>query len=127
MERIELGFPQRPFTQLKLERRVVEPARGEAAMERPQSRDDHPYDRSLDVRASLVEDEDIKPMPLCELDARQYLLAPVEAREFRRPPAPGSPAARPQIGMLAQRQRIDPGAAGLVGGRAPHPVDGQKL
>ena len=89
MERIELGFRYRPLAQTEIERHVVEAARSETAIEMPQSRNDHPDDRNLDVGAGLVEDEEIEPMTLDELYAGQHLLAPIEAREFRKPRPPG--------------------------------------
>src|SRR5580704_9405703 len=84
-------------------------------MERPQSRNDHPGDGDLEVRAGLVENEEIEPKTIRQLDARPYLLAPIEVREFReaRPPD-GSLAVRLQIGMPAQRQGIDVVLAGAT-------------
>src|ERR1700731_1418158 len=57
LKRIELAFRQRPVSQSELYRDIVEPARGQAAIEMPQSRDDHSDDRDLDVGARLIEDE----------------------------------------------------------------------
>ena len=61
MEGIELGFLQRPLAQAEFDRHVIEPAGSETTIEMPQSRNDHPDDRNLDVRAGLVEDEEIEP------------------------------------------------------------------
>src|SRR5271168_3011067 len=60
VNRIELVFLQRPVTQSELYWHVVEPAGREAAIEMPQSRNDHPDDRSLDVGTRLIEDEEIE-------------------------------------------------------------------
>ena len=59
MEGIELGLPQPPLAPPEIDRHVVESARCETTIEMPQSRNDHPDDRNLDVWARLVEDEEI--------------------------------------------------------------------
>src|ERR1700722_11084110 len=80
--RIELVFWQRPVAQSELYRDIVKPAGGEAAIEMPQSRNDHPDDRDLDVRARLIEDEEIEARALDEAHASHHLLALVETTEF---------------------------------------------
>ena len=60
MERIEFVFLWWPVSQSKLYGDVVKPARREAAIEVPQSRNNYPDDRNLDVGACLVEDEEIE-------------------------------------------------------------------
>ncbi len=60
MNRIELVFRQRPVPQSELDRNVVKPAGREAAIEMPQSRNDHAYDRDLDIGTRLIEDEEIE-------------------------------------------------------------------
>ena len=57
MQRIEIGFPQRPFAQTQFDRHIIEPPGGETAMQMPQSRNDHPDNGNLDVRPGLVENE----------------------------------------------------------------------
>ena len=62
MKRVELVFRQRPVPQSELDRDIIKPARREAAIEMPQSRNDHPDDRDLDVGARLVENEEIEAL-----------------------------------------------------------------
>jgi len=57
---IELVFRQRPVSQSELYRNIVKPARPEAAIEMPHSRNDHSDDRDVDVGARLIEDEEIE-------------------------------------------------------------------
>ena len=63
---IELFFRQRPVAQSKLYRDIVKPARREAAIEMPQSRNNHPDDRDLNVGAGLIEHEEIEALLLRE-------------------------------------------------------------
>jgi hypothetical protein len=69
MERIELVFRQRPISQSELYRDVVKPARREAAIEVPQSRNNDPDNWNLDVGACLIEDEEIESLSLGEAHA----------------------------------------------------------
>ncbi len=48
----------------------------------PQSRNDDPNDRSLDVRPRLVENEEIETLTLGDAHARSYLLIGVEKAEL---------------------------------------------
>jgi hypothetical protein len=54
VRRIELVLRQRPVAQSELHRDIVKPTRGEAAIEMPQSRYDHPNHRDIDVGARLI-------------------------------------------------------------------------
>src|SRR5215468_7951562 len=64
VNRIDLVFQHRLVPPPELYRYVVEPAGREAAIEMPQSRNDHPGDRDLDVDARLIEDEEIEARAL---------------------------------------------------------------
>jgi hypothetical protein len=75
VKRIELVFQQRLVSQSELYRDIVKPARREAAIEMPQSRNDHSDDRDIDVGARLIEDEEIEALSLGEAHARHHLLA----------------------------------------------------
>src|SRR3981189_1467447 len=69
----------------------------------PQSRNDHPDHRDLDVGAGLIEDEEIEPSALGEANAGGHLIAPCEMAELRtevRSDDRGAP--RSQIGMVLQ-------------------------
>ena len=83
MKRIELAFRQRLVSPSELDRDIVKPARCEAAIEMPQSRDDHSGDRDLDVGARLIEDEEIEARALGQVHAGGHLLARVEIAELR--------------------------------------------
>ena len=71
VKRIELAFRERPVAQSELDRNIVKPARREAAIEMPQSRNDHPDDRDLDVGTRLIEDEEIEARSLGEIARRR--------------------------------------------------------
>src|SRR6266566_6139636 len=83
MQRIEFLFGQRAIAPPELDRDIVKPAGREAAIEMPQSRNDHPDDRDLDIGARLIEDEEIEALPLGEVHAGGHVLARVETAEFR--------------------------------------------
>ena len=83
VNRIELVFLERPVAQSELYRNIVKPARREAAIEMPQSRNDHSDDRDLDVGTRLIEDEEIEARLLGEAHAGRHLLARVEMAELR--------------------------------------------
>ena len=68
---IELVFRQRPVSQSELDRNIVKPAGREAAIEMPQSRNDHSDDRDLDVGARLIEDEEVEALALGEIARRR--------------------------------------------------------
>ena len=115
MERIEIGFPQRPFAQTQFDRHVIEPPGGETAMDMPQSRNDHPDNGNIDVRPGLVENEEIQAKTPGKLDAGKHLLAPIEARKFLGSRAPGGRfAVRHYVGILAQGHRQRAAAARLI-------------
>src|SRR5713101_2318978 len=106
VKRIELVLRQRPFSPSELDRDIVKPARREAAIEMPQSRNDHPDDRDLDIGARLIEDEEIEALAPGEVDAGGHLLARVETAELRAEVRPDDrSAARRQIGMVLQPKR----------------------
>jgi hypothetical protein len=81
VKRIEFVFRQRPVTQAKLDRNIVKPAGREAAIEVPQSRNDHSDDRYLDVGARLIKDEEVEAAALDEIHAGSHLLSRVETAE----------------------------------------------
>src|SRR5262249_58925941 len=83
MKWIELVFRQRSVSPPELDRHIVKPARCEAAIEMPQSRNDHSGDRDPDVGARLIEDEEIEARALGEIHAGPHLLARVENAELR--------------------------------------------
>src|SRR5262245_11188160 len=83
VKRIELVFRQRPVPPSELHRHIVEPARREAAVEMPQSWNDYPDDRDLDVGTRVIEDEEIETRALGEVYAGYHLLALVELAELR--------------------------------------------
>src|SRR5262249_62173140 len=83
MKRIELAFRQRLVSPSELDRDIVKPARCEAAIEMPQSRDDHSGDRDLDVGARLIEDEEIEARALGQGHAGGHLRARVEIAQTR--------------------------------------------
>ena len=83
VKRVELVFRQRPISPSELDRNIVKATGTEAAVEMPQSRNDHSDDRDLDIRARLIEDKEIETRALGEIDAGSHLLARVEAAELR--------------------------------------------
>src|SRR5215467_5235315 len=101
MNRIELALRQRSVLPSERDRHIEKSARCEAAIEMPQSRNDHSGDRDTDVGARLIEDKEVEARALDEVHARSHLLACVETAELRvvnvRPD--GRSATRRQIGM----------------------------
>ena len=88
VNRIELVFLDRPVTPSELHRHIVKPAGREAAIEMPQSGNDHSDDRNLDVRPRLIEDEEIEARLLRQRDAGgQPARACRDGRTSRRSPA----------------------------------------
>ena len=75
---VEFAFLQRLIAQSKPHRNIVKPTKPEAAIEMPQSRNNHSHDRRLDVGTRLIEDEEIEARLLCEGDAGRHLFACVE-------------------------------------------------
>src|SRR5882757_4234789 len=103
VKRIELVFRQWPVSPSQLDRHIVKPARREAAIEMPQSRNDHPDDRDLDIGAGLIEHEEIEALTLGEVHAGGHLLARVEMAELRAEVgSDGRGAARRQIRIVLQ-------------------------
>ena len=82
VNRIELVFRQRPVSQSELYRNIVKSARPEAAIEMPHSRNDHSDDRDVDVRARLIEDEEIEALSLGGMDAGSHLFERFETVEL---------------------------------------------
>src|SRR5215813_2641525 len=128
VDRIEFILRQRAISQPQLYWNVVKPARREAAIEMPQSRNDHPDHRDLDVRACLIEHEEIVALLLGDMHAGVHLLAHVETAELRT-------RARLNHRFVAWRQkRVVLQAkwsrtikARFLSGPAPHQTDGQEL
>ncbi len=125
VSRIELVFLQRPVTQSELYRHVVKPARREAAIEMPQSWNDHSDDRRLDVGTRLIEDEEIEARLHRERDAGRHLLARVEMPKLRA----GLRLDRRislwrQKGMVLKAQRSDAVKARFLSRPAAHQTQG---
>jgi hypothetical protein len=80
---VELVFLERPVAQSELYRHIVKPATPEAAIEMPQSGNDDSDDRHLNVRTSLIEDEEVQAGLLSEAHAGAHLLARVEIAKLR--------------------------------------------
>src|SRR5262249_13680725 len=125
VHRIELVFRQWPVSQSQLDRNIVKPAWREAAIEMPQSGNDHPDDGDPDVGARLVEHEKIEALARGKSHASHHLLAFIEAAEFGAEiQSSRRIAVRYQIGMVAQMKRLRPVLAGVS---HPHETDGEKL
>jgi len=60
----------------------------------PQSRNDHPDDRNLDIKPGLIKDEEIKPKTLGKLHASQDLFAPIESLQILLIALPGGALCR---------------------------------
>ena len=82
MKWIELVFRQRPVAQSELYWNLVKAAGCEAAIEMPQSRNDHSNHRHLDIGARLIEDEKVEARSLSETHTSAHLLARVETAEL---------------------------------------------
>src|SRR5271170_5341012 len=83
VNRVEFVFRQRLVAQSELYRNIVKPARRETAVEMPQSRNDHPDDRDVDVGTRLIEDEEIETCLLGKAHAGGHLFARIEMVELR--------------------------------------------
>src|SRR5262245_59736681 len=132
MQRIELAFRQRPVSPSELDRDFVKPARCEAAIEMPQSRNDHSGDWDLDGGARRIEDEEIEARALGQFHAGGHLFARVEIAELRsKVRSDGRSAARHQIGMVLQPKWRNVVLVRFLARRvrvpAAHEPDGQKL
>ena len=82
MKRIDFVFRQRSVAQSELYRNIIKPARREAAIKMPHSRNDHPDNRNVDVRPRLIEDEEVEALPLGQTYAGIHLLARVETADL---------------------------------------------
>src|SRR5262245_34113247 len=83
MNGIELVLRQRPVSQSELYRNIVKPARREAAIEMPHSRNDHSHHRDANVGARLIEHKEIKALLLGDAHASAHLLAYLETAKLR--------------------------------------------
>src|SRR5215470_13619868 len=78
MNRIELAFRPRPIQPSELDRHIEKPARRKAAVEMPQSRNDHSDNGNLDVGTRLIEHEEIEPALLGNAHTSHHLFARVQ-------------------------------------------------
>src|SRR5579883_2003823 len=125
---IKFILRQRPIAQSKLHRNIIKSAGREAAIEMPQSRNDHPDNRDLDVGACLVEDEEIKALLLGNPDAGGHLLARAETAELRTAARlDHCIVARRQKWMVLQAKWRRAVEARFFSAPAPHQTDRQKL
>ena len=125
MNRIELVFLQRPVSQSEFDRHIVKPATREAAIEMPQSRNDHPDDRRLDVGTGLIEDEEIEARSLRDGHAGRRLLARIEMAKLRAElRLDHRISAWRQIGMVLEAQRSGAVEARFLPGPAAHEAQG---
>src|SRR5262249_25874033 len=83
MNWIELGLRQWPFSKSELYRNIVKPARCEAAIEMPQSRDDNPDHGNAYIGTRLVENQKSQTLSVWLTDPSAQLLRNVETAEFR--------------------------------------------
>ena len=103
MNRIELAFRQRPVAQSELDRNIVKPARREAAIEMPQSRNDHARRPGRRCRGASDRARGSRGPRAREVHAGGHLLARVEMAELRAEVrSDRRTAARRQIGMVLQ-------------------------
>src|SRR6516164_9898348 len=129
MKRIEFGFWQRSVAQSELYRNIIKPARREAAIKMPHSRNDHPHNRNVDVRPCLIEDKEVPALPLGQTHAGTHLLARVETAHLRaKARLDRWIVAWSQKGMVLYAQRSGPIKARLLSSPASsHEADGQEL
>ena len=124
VKRIELVFRQRPVPQSQLYRNIVKPARREAAIEVPHSRNDHSDDRDVDVGPRLIKDEEVEALSLGVTHAGGHLLARVETAELRAEARLDHRiVAWRQKRMVTQAQRSETVKARLLSGPASHESD----
>src|SRR5580704_14875320 len=128
-KRREFALQPRPIQQSELYRNIVKPARCEAAIEMPQSRNDYPDDGHFDVGPGLIEDEEIEARASSDIDAGDDLIAGVvERAELHVGARLGRwIAARRQKGMVLQTQWIGAVETRFLAGSAAHQTDRQKL
>src|SRR5258708_10114250 len=128
-KRSELVFQQRPISPSEFDRNIVKSARCEAAIEMPQSRNDHSDDRNLDVGPRLIEDEEVEARALGDVDTGDHLLARVVERAELRAGArlDRRIATWNQKGMVLQAQWRGAIEARFLAGPASHEADGQEL
>src|SRR5258708_39863569 len=98
-KRSELVFQQRPISPSEFDRNIVKSARYEAAIEMPQSRNDHSDDRNLDVGPRLIEDEEVEARARGDVDAGVDMLARVVERAELRA------GVRLDLRMVTRRQK----------------------
>src|SRR5258706_1779683 len=98
-KRSEFLVQQRPISQSEFHRNIVKSARSEAAIEMPQSRNDHSDDRNLDVGPRLIEDEEVEARARGDVDAGVDMLARVVERAELRA------GVRLDLRMVTRRQK----------------------
>src|ERR1700686_2624996 len=106
-KRRQFVFRARPIQQSELDRNVVKPARPEAAIEMPQSGNDHPDDGDADVGPRLIEDEEIEARARGDIDAGVDLPASIVEKARRPTGAWLHRAVWRQEGIVLQAQRRD--------------------
>ncbi len=125
---VEFVFLERLFEPSKLDRNIVKTAGPEAPIEMPQSRNDDPHDRRLDIGPRLIENEEIEALPLGDRDAGGDLLIRIQAAELGIELGFQHFAfARQQEGMIRQPQWRHTIEAPLQSGSVRHEFDGHKL
>src|SRR5580704_16920933 len=128
VNRVKLVFLERSVAQSELCRHVVKPATPKAAIEMPQSGDDDSDDRHLNVRPSLIEDEEVQADLLGEAHAGAHLLTSVEIAKLRAEVRRDQwLSAWHQIGIILQAQWGGAVKARFLPGPAGHETQGQKL
>src|SRR3974377_1743902 len=128
MKGIDFVFRQRSVAQSELYRNIIEPARREAAIEMPHSRNDYPHNRNVDVRARLIEDEEVEALPLGKTHASSHLLARVETADLRAEARLDRwIVAWSQKGMILYAQRSGPIKARFLSSPASHEAAGHKF
>src|SRR3974390_1249243 len=128
MKRIYFVFRQRSVAQSELNRNIIEPARREAAIEMPHSRNDYPHNWNVDVGARLIEDKEVEALPLGQTHAGNHLLARVETADLRaKARLDRWIVAWRQKGMVLYAQRRGPIKTRFLSSPAPHEADGKKL
>jgi len=118
------------YSQSEFHRNIVKSARSEAAIEMPQSRNDHSDDRNLDVGPRLIEDEEVEARARGDVDAGVDMLARVcrEGRTSSRSPAWNlRMVTRRQKGIVLQPQWSGAVEARFLAGSASHEADRQEL
>src|ERR1700739_3837836 len=83
MNGIEFILRERPVSQSELDRNIIKAAWREAAIEMPQSRNDHSHHRDIDVGARLIERQEIEACLLGRAHAGAHLVAGTETAKLR--------------------------------------------